>query len=371
MWLHIPSASSHSAPATEGSTWPCDSSLAMLLERSCTWKGKSLPRKSWLRVLRTASSTTPLFGAILKPSTAASCVEQWISSWRDIPASLSAPPGASSPKRIRDTSGPTFFESSTSLRSAPCSSRTSTLTSGSDSSESGLTYAHEVSAWRSEALARQKLGRRIFGSDSSRWPSARAEDAESCGNHPGAQDSLTGIVRHWKTPHGLSGTDRHGKTAGGGGEFARQALAWQTDWPSPRTITGGGESRERKQELGRQRSGGGDLQAASLAFSLPARISSSSGRTSSAATPASPRLLNPLFVEWLMGLPPGWTGSEPVATESYRLWLLTHTSRLHAVWQVLSAPGEPTPATAASGRSLPVLRRADRRRSAPVLYAEV
>jgi hypothetical protein len=33
-------------------------------------------------------------------------------------------------------------------------------------------------------------------------------------------------------------------------------------WPTPRTITGGAESAERKQELGRTASGGGDLQAA-------------------------------------------------------------------------------------------------------------
>ena len=37
-----------------------------------------------------------------------------------------------------------------------------------------------------------------------------------------------------------------------------------TGWPTPRTVTGGGESAERKQELGRAESGGGDLQAAVL-----------------------------------------------------------------------------------------------------------
>ncbi len=32
------------------------------------------------------------------------------------------------------------------------------------------------------------------------WPTARAEDSESCGNHPGATDSLTGATRNWPTP---------------------------------------------------------------------------------------------------------------------------------------------------------------------------
>lgn len=31
--------------------------------------------------------------------------------------------------------------------------------------------------------------------------------------------------------------------------------------------------------------------------------------------------LNPMFMEWLMGLPIGWTDLKPLATESYRQWL--------------------------------------------------
>lgn len=34
--------------------------------------------------------------------------------------------------------------------------------------------------------------------------------------------------------------------------------------------------------------------------------------------------LNPTWVEWLMGWPLGWTGLEPVETESCRLWLRAH-----------------------------------------------
>jgi hypothetical protein len=34
--------------------------------------------------------------------------------------------------------------------------------------------------------------------------------------------------------------------------------------------------------------------------------------------------LNPTWVEWLMGLPLGWTGCEPLATVSCRQWLHAH-----------------------------------------------
>jgi hypothetical protein len=63
------------------------------------------------------------------------------------------------------------------------------------------------------------------------WPTARAEDSESTGAHRGSPDTLTSAAQ-------VSG------------------------WPTPKTPTGGGESAERKQELGRAESGGGDLQAA-------------------------------------------------------------------------------------------------------------
>lgn len=40
-------------------------------------------------------------------------------------------------------------------------------------------------------------------------------------------------------------------------------------WPTPRTITGGAESAERKRELGPADSGGGDLQSAAMLWSTP------------------------------------------------------------------------------------------------------
>ena len=42
-----------------------------------------------------------------------------------------------------------------------------------------------------------------------------------------------------------------------------------SSWPTPRTITGGAESAERKQELGRTQSGGGDLQAKAQEWPTP------------------------------------------------------------------------------------------------------
>lgn len=37
----------------------------------------------------------------------------------------------------------------------------------------------------------------------------------------------------------------------------------------------------------------------------------------------SKKRLNPLFVEWLMGLPIGWTDLKPLEMESYQAWWLS------------------------------------------------
>ena len=46
------------------------------------------------------------------------------------------------------------------------------------------------------------------------WPTARAEDSESCGNHPGAVDSLTGAARMWHTPKAHENAETSGTVVG-------------------------------------------------------------------------------------------------------------------------------------------------------------
>lgn len=116
------------------------------------------------------------------------------------------------------------------------------------------------------------------------------------------------------------------------------------EWPTPRTITGGAESAERKRELGRTDSGEGDLQAAVLDWArlwstprasdgekgspnqafgaggipLSAQAVQQSGQLlfglldpmtgkDGAPTSSTGLMLNPQFVEPLMGWANGWT----------------------------------------------------------------
>lgn len=129
------------------------------------------------------------------------------------------------------------------------------------------------------------------------WPTARQEDGESCGNHPGVVDSLTGAAKTWLTPHGMANEDRTGKKGGaGGGEFALQANNWQT----PATDSFRSRGGDRKDEQGL------DQQARMFPPSPPAP-QIPDGPPSFETAPTSRRRLNPRFVEWLQGFPVGWT----------------------------------------------------------------
>ncbi len=76
------------------------------------------------------------------------------------------------------------------------------------------------------------------------WPTATRQDSASSGaqypktetHNPGT--TLTdAAARNWKTPHGFANTDRFGKTAGAGGEMAKQAQEWATPTSHERTQT--------------------------------------------------------------------------------------------------------------------------------------
>jgi hypothetical protein len=128
------------------------------------------------------------------------------------------------------------------------------------------------------------------------WSTPRAEDAESCGmrHGRGVADTLTAQTRIWQTPASDSFRSRGGdrKDEMGLDRKAKQSVVQHAghphanpdsaNWATPRTPTGGAESAERKKELGRMESGGGDL------------ASQTQGK------------LNPRWVETLMGVPIGW-----------------------------------------------------------------
>jgi hypothetical protein len=90
----------------------------------------------------------------------------------------------------------------------------------------------------------------------------------------------------------MAGTPaQKGYNEAGNTDSSRKTVELLAGWPTPRTVTGGAESAERKQELGRTESGGGDLQAVAVLAGWPTATSSdaknSANRTATRHDPNS------------------------------------------------------------------------------------
>lgn len=293
MWIHVP-PSFLSAPASGCST--SDSDWPSMLAQSATWSGKFRPSKSW-RTAWTTGRLTPLrCGPTLKRLMLEDSGASTFSP-EESPVNPSHPPATGAGTTITAPSRLTCCGSSQSVCLPWCSSRTflpgffedTPKTSSSDF----LTWA---TASRTRSLSERRTSAlRTGASASSSWPTATAGDSKQSGKAAyssatiHAETTLTDAIRLW---------------------------------PTPRAISGGAESTERKQQLGRKNSGGGDLQAAIADFLPPGPPPRTA--TGPQSTLTSGRRLNPLFVEWLMGLPRGYTDSAPLATASFLSWRQQH-----------------------------------------------
>ena len=151
------------------------------------------------------------------------------------------------------------------------------------------------------------------------WPTPRSEDAESCGNHPEAINSLTGATKLWATPQAERVTWRQDTplTSGGGNRSLGLDIA---NFPTPKSS----DTRS------------GSVSQATLAKNsrplcevvcrlghqpeTPPKDGEDCSQTSRNSRRQSPKL-NFLFVEWLMGYPKFWTGTaacEHSEIQSYR-----------------------------------------------------
>lgn len=237
MWLHVPCASSPSVPGSECTT--LDSERLSMLARCATSSGKPLLPASWSRLWKRNAWMKRLSGLTSELSTLDRGVERWIAWWRDCPASPTAKPGSSAGTT---TTGPSETEAAPSLSSSASSPSVDPPWSSSKMSQPGLfkdgfdplarNYADWVlrSKTRSSSL-RKTLAHRTRGSGCGSWPTSRAEDGESCGNHPDATDSLTGAIRNWPTAKVSAGGYSYSR-----GDHFKPVLNLEgaaASWPTP------------------------------------------------------------------------------------------------------------------------------------------
>lgn len=264
----LASACSTKASAPDANTSACEPAFWLTLsgtatQRPVSWRGwKS---RAWSR---------RLFGAaISSDSIAASCVAEWIALLPDSLVSHGARPARSAAPTTNDGSGPQSLESFARLNRHCAGSKTcQDLFLEVAPSTSYLNLPGSGSMRNGLIQKRPRWAPRTNANASSFWPSSGAEDSESCGNHPGATDSLSGAVSMWPpttaqdaasssadakygTANRASGTTLtdairkwptpHGFQAGNGpdgNEFSTMARAWAT----PNTARRGTETPEEK-----------------------------------------------------------------------------------------------------------------------------
>lgn len=143
------------------------------------------------------------------------------------------------------------------------------------------------------------------------WPTESARDWK---NGQASEATLKRNARplneaavNWPTPKGLTGGANTKRVERGAGGPDLQEVA--KNWETPKSCDG------MKRSAGNRKSSDLSHQAAKAG---------TNGNESSEPSLA----LNPLFDEWLMGWPLGWTDSGFAASESFRYWLDTHSALL-------------------------------------------
>jgi hypothetical protein len=156
------------------------------------------------------------------------------------------------------------------------------------------------------------------GEEPETWLERAAGLKEKHQNGNGVGMPLAIAAKLWHTPtaaEGLAGVGEH-TTRGGASNLRTQVSLWAT--PTARDVKG---------EFTGHRNGGKDLpgQAKGFRSGLP------DPTTSPAGSESAKRVLNPPFVEWLMGWPIGWTDCTSSATVSFRSWRRSRSSALRDV----------------------------------------
>lgn len=385
MWMHLPSQLFPSAQ--ELGDWSLDlDSFSQELARSATSRGMFRQPKHW-RDVWTMGRLSPLrFGPTLPDSTVSDGLDRWISSWAEFRANRSAWPASARGRQTSDGSGPTsgagfgtFDRDSSSWRTCrdlfgmdyPLSLETwpkrGSLRNGAVSARrmwERPTVESGYSSWPT-ATVNGNYNRKGLSPTSgdglatavAQWPTPRAEDSESTGAHRDTPDTLTSATRQWQTPRAVYGAGHAGMESET--HLTGQAIAWQapaTDsfrsrggerkdemgldqqartWATPRSSVAENRTTKRtpSQKAGRANGGGHgeylSVQAAEHSFPPDQQTGRGGPRTPSGV------VLNPRFVEALMGLPDGWTDatidSMRSGMRSFPSWLATHSQRLRVL----------------------------------------
>lgn len=276
MWFTI--KSSASAPASEDSTSasvPDFEEWAALLERCAWWRGKPSQSRTWLMRCKRVGWMNVLFGLETSRTYPSKSFRPSTGLRGATPASPSAKQESGWGEKTLAICGPTSSDSPNLFDQVESSSKTSQAISRSALIKSFETWKHAVSAVRSACTQRRKSVPPTDANESSllAWPTATAGDSRNSARHT----TTTGVMKDGTT-------------------LVDATRAWPTPTTQDSTNNGGPAQANRKDP------------GLNLIAGLPDPENPSS-RTN------RPGLLNPAWVETLMGFETGWTACEPLETQ--------------------------------------------------------
>jgi hypothetical protein len=246
VWLRIPIF--RSSVESEDSTSPCDS-LCQRLSASAMWRSSFRQSQFWHRALKTVPWMMRLSGLTSEPSQQNSIVAAWLEQFSVSPARICL--SQESKQDLREEPEADCFttpcESFAKLDASGVFLRTSLQFS---LFQQAIPYSENLpkagSMRNGYLYERPMLALRTDEKECSSWPTARAEDSECCGNHPGVVDSLGGGstgLEQWSTPIALDGSKQSARSHQGA-NLTRDAERWTT--PQAHDSIGGNPERVRR-----------------------------------------------------------------------------------------------------------------------------
>ena len=253
------------------------------IESSLMWRSKPSPLRTWLRRWKTDSYLPHLFGRILKPCQWTAFETELTSSRAATLVNLSVPQESDLAKMTQDTSGLTSKKSSEQFDLFDASSKMLKDTLALGSEKSLATWKALVTKQRGEYSQRVKSALLIRESECTSWPTQETFPTPGTTEH--RSDTLN--LRHRVKQHQQLMLCHHVRL------YPTPAARDWKDTPgmSKTAVNPDGSERKRNDQLAR---------------AVYATENPISGH------------LNPYWVEWLMGVPTGWTALGSWGTESCR-----------------------------------------------------
>ena len=260
------------------------------IESSLMWRSKPSLLRTWLARWKQGSYLPHLFTRILKPSQRTSFETALTSSLEVIRANPFQQQDSEREPMTQDTSGHLLIDTFKQLDLFDASLKMSKDTFRLDSQASSATWKKMVTEQRGEYSRRVKLAHPTKEKESTSWLTPTASDWKNMDT--ASQVMLSKQVKLWPTPTATNnghGLDRNNPRGIQQGNALATAVLWESKgwWPTP--------TAHLAKEGGYPAEWTRDTPTLTVEAMKAEALPHSSGH------------LNPVWVEWLMGVPTGWT----------------------------------------------------------------